>query len=272
MQPFDVAGRGTRGTGGSGAGPTYEAFSNSEWAADNDEQSLLGGSNFHRRPSSSKLALPCEGLTTWWWDLGLRQRKVAIIIVATVISFLILLLVVVVPAAVHHSAQSDFSTSPLPPRPPPHAVSTPSPVIRGPPSSKRPSFLTYPPSPPVLAKDPEPCSWSSFYLPEGFIHPIQYDLVLAVRNSDWAQDGTGSGSGSDGGKEDGVNGHVSIHVHVQRTASCIVLHALGMNISDVSFTLGSDKGYAIPVPGTSGSMGVEAVEVKDMIWNGSWLM
>ena len=98
------------------------------------------------------------------------------------------------------------------------------------------AHLPPPPSPQAIDVDDALCSWSSFYLPSDAVHPTQYDLYLAVRNADWQQPQQLDEFllGEDSG--DLVLGSVAIHVQVQRASFCMVLHADGMNITDVSFT------------------------------------
>ena len=220
MQPFEVRGK-----------VGYTAFSSSEWA--NAEDS--GGA--HHRAATAARLISCDALQNWWYSLSQKQRKVTVLTAVTVAAAAMLLLIVTSAAQANRSPTGSQPDS-LPPIPmPPHPPGKPPPrkAMSLPPPPPPPSPPPpRPPSPQTIKVDDALCSWSSFYLPSDAVHPTQYDLYLAVRNADWQQQLDALPLGEDSG--DLVLGSVAIHVHVQRASPCVVLHAYGMNITDVSFT------------------------------------
>ena len=235
MQPFDgVQGRRAGG---------YTAFSNSEWADTSDD-----GGGFHNKKPAGSLSLNWDGsLSQWFYNLNLRQRKILVLTVATILAFLVMVLIIVVPAAVAQPKGSPVSQIlpqspaqphpspphlPIPPPPPSHSlISAPPPLL---PHPRLPLAVLPPqpetPGPPQLSD--AVCSWSSFYLPKAAILPTLYDLNLTVYNSDWVP----AEPNWKAVWRDIVIGEVGIHVNVQRSSSCVVIHATGMSITHVSYT------------------------------------
>ncbi|KAG1662503.1 hypothetical protein FOA52_000906 [Chlamydomonas sp. UWO 241] len=101
--------------------------------------------------------------------------------------------------------------------------------------------------PPQDPHTSDSCVWSDLYLP-GDILPLEYSLYLAVHalSAGWEYPGAGhAGSAGAHRSSSGVDhvwGHVDIVVGNQRLATyaqspCVVLHAAGMNITGVYYTL-----------------------------------
>ncbi len=77
----------------------------------------------------------------------------------------------------------------------------------------------------------EECNWASYKLPQA-VRPVQYDLALAVELQDPFL----------------VAGGVVIHANITKPSKCIVLHALGINITSAARLNPAANGASLALP------------------------